>query len=277
MLKNGNTSYSIQLATEPRSWKPNGVTTTINEQITIPSNAANGTYQMYLYMPDAYASLASNPAYAVRFANSNVWETSTGMNKLNASITISGSNDNPQPPVTDAIQLPATLDKSNVTAYSEDMTWYNTNYFDFGPDDAENLNRWAEWKVWLRFPGEYNVAIVGYYPNGHEWQIELLNSGASVFGTERTWTQGDLTETGTWDLKNVPAGTYTLRVKNVFQWSQPKLQSINLQYNGTLPPTDGIEETEAVLFNGQAYDILGRPVDEHYHGIVIQNGKKRIQ
>ena len=29
--------------------------------------------------------------------------------------------------------------------------------------------------------------------------------------------------------------------------------------------------------NTQAYDVLGRPVDSNYHGIVIQNGKKRIQ
>ena len=25
------------------------------------------------------------------------------------------------------------------------------------------------------------------------------------------------------------------------------------------------------------YNILGQPVDETYHGIVIQNGKKRVQ
>ena len=275
VLKNGNTSYRIQLQSDPRTWKPNGVQTTINEQITIPSNVANGTYQMYLYLPDAYASIASNPAYAVRFANANVWEASTGMNKLNASITISGGGDTPQP--TDAIQLPALLNKANVASYSENMTWYNTNYFDFGPDDAENLDGWAEWNVYLKYPGEYNVTMVGYYPNGHEWQIELVNSGAETFGTERTWTQGDLTEEGVWDLSDVPAGIYTLRVKNIFEWSQSKLLSIDLQYNGTLPPSDGIEETEAVLFNGQAYDILGRPVDENYHGIVIQNGKKRIQ
>ena len=278
VLKNSNASYKIPLQTNARSWKPNGVITSINEQITIPSNVANGTYQMYLYMPDAYASLASNPAYAVRFANSDVWEASTGMNKLNASITISGGGDIPEPPQPgDAIQLPATLDKTNVTAYSENMTWYNTNYFDFGPNDAENLDSWAEWTVWLRFPGEYNVSMVGYYPNGHEWKVQLLNSGASAFGPERTWAEGDQTETGTWDLTDVPAGIYTLRVQNVFEWSRPKLQSISLQYNGTLPSTELIETSKSGLFDGQAYDLLGRPVDANYHGIVIQNGKKHIQ
>ena len=277
VLKNGNTSYQIQLAADPRKWKPNGVVTAINEQITIPSNAVNGTYQMYLYMPDAYASIASNPAYAIRFANANIWEATTGMNKLNASITISGGSDTPEPPQpTDAIQLPAMLDKTNVTAYSENMTWFNTNYFDFGPNDAANLDSWAEWNVYLRFPGEYNVSMTGYYPNGHEWQMQLLNSGASTFGTERTWTQGDLTENGTWDLTNVAAGIYTLRVQNVFEWSQPKLQSINMQYNGELPSTEAMETAFSPDFSAPMYDILGRPVNASYKGIVIQNGNKYL-
>lgn len=277
VFKNQQSEFRVQLQSDPRSWLPNGVVTTINEQIQIPGNAVNGTYQMYLYLPDAYASIASNPAYAVRFANSNVWEAATGMNKLNASVTISGGSDTPEPqPGDDAIQLPATLDKTNVDSYSDNMTWYNTNYFDFGPDDAANTDRWAKWNVWLRFPGEYNVSMVGYYPNGHEWQVELLNSDATPFGTERTWATGDLTENGTWDLTDVPAGTYMLRVQNVFEWSRPKLQSITLQYNGEIPSTEMIDVPENGVNNGLAYDILGRPVDSNYHGIVIQNGQKKV-
>ena len=277
VLRIGNTSYKIKLQSDPRTWLPNGVVTTINEQITIPANLPSGTYQLYLYLPDKYASIADNPAYAVRFANSGVWEASTGMNKLNASVVVSGgSTPEPPQPLDDVIQLPATLNKANVTSYSDNMTWYNTDYFDFGPNDAVNLDRWAEWNVYLRFPGEYNISMVGYYPNGHEWQMELLNSGASTFGTERTWTQGDMTENGVWDLSGVEQGTYTLRVTNVFEWSRPKLQSVSLQFNGELPTTELIEKTESPL-NGQAYDLLGRPVDSNYHGIVIQNNKKRIQ
>lgn len=132
VLKNSSNEYKLKLQSDPRSWKPNGVVTTISERLDIPSNVANGTYQMYLYMPDAYASIASKPAYAVRFANANVWEASTGMNKLNATITIT-------------------------------------------------------------------------------------------------------------------------------------------------PNASDVEDVEAEDFNAPIYDILGRPVDENYHGIVIQNGKKRIQ
>ena len=90
VLKNENSSYAIPLQADPRSWMPNGVETTINEQIRIPTHVVNGTYQLYLYLPDEYASLASNPAYAIRFANQGVWEASTGMNNLNASVIVSG-------------------------------------------------------------------------------------------------------------------------------------------------------------------------------------------
>ena len=280
VLKNGqNSVFRIQLQSDPRTWLPNGVVTTINEQITIPANIPSGTYQMYLYLPDKYASIADIPAYSVRFANNNVWEASTGMNKLNASVVVSGgSTPEPPQPQEDAVQLPATLNKSNVSSYSSDMTWYNNDYFDFGPEDASNLDRWAEWDVFLRFPGEYLVSATGYYPNGHEWQIELLDSNAEAYHLPRTWAEGEMTEDGegVWDLSDVEKGTYKLRVTNVFEWSRPKLQSVTLQFNGELPSTEQVDEIKESL-NGQAYDLLGRPVDENYHGIVIQNNKKHIQ
>ena len=91
VLKNGNNKYSIQLQSDPRRWLPNDVVTTINEQITIPSSVPAGTYQLYLHLPDKYASLASDPRFAVRFANTGVWDATTGMNDLGASITIVSS------------------------------------------------------------------------------------------------------------------------------------------------------------------------------------------
>ena len=241
VLKAAGRQYKIQLQTDPRRWKPNGVVTTVNEQVTIPSDVPSGTYELYLYLPDAYSSIASNPAYAIRFANNNVWEASSGMNKLNASVTIAGSSTPVDPPQDDATLLPATLNKANVSAYSENMSWYNSDYFDFGPEDAANTDRWAEWQVRLQYSGEYLVSAEGYYPNGHQWQFELLNSGAAVYSLPESWNEGALTENGEsiWDLLSVAQGTYTLRAQNIMEWGQPKLKSITIQYNGDLP--SGIE------------------------------------
>jgi hypothetical protein len=95
VLKNSSKTYSLALQTDPRRWLPNGAVTTVEEQVTLPSSVKNGTYQFYLFMPDAYASLAGDSRYSVRFANTGVWEESTGMNKLNASIVVSKNSEDP--------------------------------------------------------------------------------------------------------------------------------------------------------------------------------------
>ena len=262
VLKNGSKTYSLPIASDPRSWLPNGVLTTVNEQIMVPSTVPAGTYQLYLHLPDAYSTLASDPRYAVRFANTGVWDEETGMNALNASLEVTAKSVDPDPePYTpgEAVILPATLNKANVNAYSDNMTWYNNDFFDFGPDDAQNLDRWAEWKVELRYPGNYIVSVNGSYPNGHQWQLSLLESGAEVYKLPASWEQGEVTETGnaSWNLTSVSKGTYTLRVQNIMGWGQPKLKSITLNYDGELPTavvyTPHTKQTKKVLINQTIY------------------------
>ena len=144
------------------------------------------------------------------------------------------------------------------------MSWYNSDYFDFGPNDATNTDRWAEWNVKLQHPGEYTVSAEGFYPNGHQWQFELLNSGASVYALPEAWGTGNQTETGenVWDLSSVAQGTYTLRAQNIMEWGQPKLKSITLQYNGDLPSDIGSVNQDAspaakILQDGNLYILRG--------------------
>ncbi|MBR1808034.1 MAG: DUF4832 domain-containing protein [Paludibacteraceae bacterium] len=89
VLKNGSDIYQIPLQSDPRRWLPNGCTALINEQVDIPSDIEQGRYDLYIYMPDAHASIAGNPRYAVRFANEDIWDEDTGMNSLNATIAVS--------------------------------------------------------------------------------------------------------------------------------------------------------------------------------------------
>ena len=88
VLKNGNKTYPIALKADPRRWLPNGYVSWINEQIDLPSDMAEGTYQLYLWLPDQYESIKNDARFAVRFANTNVWDANTGYNNLNASIVI---------------------------------------------------------------------------------------------------------------------------------------------------------------------------------------------
>jgi len=85
------TEYRIQLKTDPRRWLPNGVISWINEQVDIPENAKEGTYELYLWLPDKYKSIQNDPRYAVRCANVNMWDSNTGFNDLGATVTISNT------------------------------------------------------------------------------------------------------------------------------------------------------------------------------------------
>jgi len=41
-----------------------------------------GKYQLYLNLPDPYASLHDDPRYSIRLANENMWDYKTGYNYL---------------------------------------------------------------------------------------------------------------------------------------------------------------------------------------------------
>jgi len=83
-----DTGYRIQTTADPRRWKPNNKLSAINEQVEIPADLPEGTYHLYLHMPDKYESIASDPRYAVRFANEDVWDPETGLNDLGAEVVI---------------------------------------------------------------------------------------------------------------------------------------------------------------------------------------------
>ena len=88
VLKNAQHTYAVQLQTDPRKWTAEAGTITINESPALPATMAEGTYHLYLHLPDAYESLASDPRYSVRFANQNVWDPNTGMNDLGTTVEV---------------------------------------------------------------------------------------------------------------------------------------------------------------------------------------------
>ncbi len=87
VLKSAANTYTIPLQSNPRTWMPEQ-TATIQETLTLPADIPNGTYSLYLYLPDADSRLAANPKFAVRCANTNIWDATTGYNNLNASLQI---------------------------------------------------------------------------------------------------------------------------------------------------------------------------------------------
>lgn len=68
-------------AFDPRFWMP-AQTVKLSATLLLPANLEPGTYQVLLHLYDPEPKLRDRPEYAVRLANTGVWEAQTGMNKL---------------------------------------------------------------------------------------------------------------------------------------------------------------------------------------------------
>lgn len=67
--------------TDPRAWKP-GVCTRFAAQVTLPQDLPAADYTWHLALPDASDRLAKDARFSVRLANRNVWDATTGENRL---------------------------------------------------------------------------------------------------------------------------------------------------------------------------------------------------
>ncbi|MFT3947410.1 MAG: DUF4832 domain-containing protein [Agriterribacter sp.] len=86
ILRNGQQVYTIAIDTDVRKWYAGKIK--LQAVVQLPAGIAKGTYELLLCMPDKYTGISKRPEYAVRLANENVWEESTGYNKLLASVKI---------------------------------------------------------------------------------------------------------------------------------------------------------------------------------------------
>ena len=93
VLKNTATAetYKVNTGIEPRLWKPS-LESAIDTVVGIPDDMPAGEYDLYLNLPDPEVTLYSLPAYSIRLANENVWDETTGYNKLNMKVQIGTAN-----------------------------------------------------------------------------------------------------------------------------------------------------------------------------------------
>lgn len=88
ILRNKATNIvtAINFSADIRKWYT-GVYN-VQESLSLPAGMEAGSYDVLLNMPDNYASLSTRPEYSVQLANNNLWEATTGYNKLNATIQL---------------------------------------------------------------------------------------------------------------------------------------------------------------------------------------------
>ncbi|QDV72095.1 DUF4832 domain-containing protein [Botrimarina mediterranea] len=79
---------TAKLSVDPRWWA-GGEMASVETQLVLPEDLAEGQYTVALWMPDADASIRDDVRYAIRFANTGVWEAATGYNVLTTTLAIS--------------------------------------------------------------------------------------------------------------------------------------------------------------------------------------------
>ncbi len=76
--------YKVLMNSDIRKWFTGKLV--VAENLTLPADVKKGSYEVFLSLPDYYPSIANRPEYAIRLANHDLWEKSTGYNKLNITI-----------------------------------------------------------------------------------------------------------------------------------------------------------------------------------------------
>lgn len=88
ILRNKETrsEFSFDASTDVRNWFPGE--SKVAFTLLIPENTPPATYEVFLLLADTYLTLAGNPAYTIRLANSDVWNPQNGYNDLGFDIVL---------------------------------------------------------------------------------------------------------------------------------------------------------------------------------------------
>lgn len=79
VVRCGSRTQTVRLGTDVRTWDP-GATISVSQKIRLAAPVTGRSCRIGIALPDASASLAGDPAYAIRFASSTSW--SSGVNWL---------------------------------------------------------------------------------------------------------------------------------------------------------------------------------------------------
>jgi hypothetical protein len=87
VLRNRSNRQETRLAFNPsedvRLFMPtSGETKDMVMRVSLPSGMSAGDYDLFLNLPDPSSSLKNRASYSIRLANTNMWESSTGYNRL---------------------------------------------------------------------------------------------------------------------------------------------------------------------------------------------------
>ena len=87
--QNTGTTWRVTATDDPRLWLPgaHGITGTF----CLPANMPTDSYTLLLHLSDPESGLRDRPEYAIRLANTDTWESSTGYNDLGHTLAVDGT------------------------------------------------------------------------------------------------------------------------------------------------------------------------------------------
>jgi hypothetical protein len=80
--------YVAKVNADPRRFVP-GASRTIDARLCLPATMPAGSYALSLALPDPEPTLHDRPEYAIRLANSGLWDPASGANSLKQTVTVS--------------------------------------------------------------------------------------------------------------------------------------------------------------------------------------------
>jgi hypothetical protein len=107
VLRRGDRRWDVALeGSDARQLLPG--TSTISARVRIPADAEPGDdYQLGLWLPDAGARLQDDPRYAIRLANTDVWDAASGENIITRALRVDpAAPGDTDPTATALVELP---------------------------------------------------------------------------------------------------------------------------------------------------------------------------
>jgi len=214
VLRGEDSCYSFVLQSDPRRWLPNGAITQINEQISLPEDMQEGSYEVCLWLPDVDEKIQMDPRYAIRLATDRVWEEETGYNNLRTTVKVGHEPkpELPDPTPTPQADVQAAKDASGTAGYDcATIRWTNPPFgiithvkqvelsqgivHSFSPEtgattttlehrDGQSTIRYSTTDEWLWAGVMYPVS--GFEP-GCEVQFEYLGDGQPTTVVGYVW------------------------------------------------------------------------------------------
>ncbi|MFM2395375.1 MAG: hypothetical protein RLZZ546_3358 [Bacteroidota bacterium] len=135
LINQANNERWVVLTThDPRFWFK-GVHN-ISGSICLPACIQPGSYKLYINLNDPSPSLASKPEYSIRLANTNIWNSTTGYNDLNHTLTItSGTSTCSASRKFERLNDNIWIGASNISWYASTANWSMGRF----PDSCDDV------------------------------------------------------------------------------------------------------------------------------------------